>query len=336
MVSLLRLIDAQGHPNIGPLWQLAKDIEGIKLNLKAFGYDLARRLLAARPPKRLEKPLTVSLTSKACTQADMESDWVAWWCGELSIAPIYHRKIWEYCYVLQVLHEHGCLSAGLRGLGFGCGREPIPSYLAAIGCHVTMTDLAPDAAAEKGWVRTHQHASSLEKGHHAHLVPRERFLQHVSLQHVDMNAIPDSLSGYDFCWSLCSLEHLGSIRQGLDFIENSLATLRPGGLAVHTTEFNFLNDTETIDNWVTVLFQKQHFRQLAERLSAQGHKVAPLDFDVGNGPMDRFIDLPPFDHDLEHIAPAWARDSQHLKLLLDGFASTCFGLIITKASDTAP
>jgi len=332
LASLLRLVDEQSHPNIGPLWQLAKDIEGIKLNLKAFGYELARRLAQAKPPVRVTGPVNASLTSKASTQADIESAWVAWWASELGIAPIYHRKVWEYCFLLQALHEHGQLKAGKRGIGFGCGEEPISSYLSAIGCHITMTDLTQEVAAQKGWVDTRQHASSLEKGHHAHLVAKERFLEHVTLEYLDMNAIPESLKGYDFCWSLCSLEHLGSIRQGLDFIENSLTTLRPGGLAVHTTEFNFLNDTETIDNWATVLFQKKHFREIADRLTSQGHQVAHLDFNVGNGPMDRFIDLPPYDHDLANIAPDWARGSQHLKLMLDGFASTCFGLIVIKAN----
>ena len=41
---------------------------------------------------------------------------------------------------------------------------------------------------------------------------------------------------------------LGSISQGLDFIENSLNTLVKGGISIHTTEFNFTNNEHTIDN----------------------------------------------------------------------------------------
>ena len=335
LAELLKLVDGQGHPNISELWRIAKDIEGIKLNLKLFGYELARDLRAAKPARVVAKPPRVGLASKACTQADMDADWVAHWAGRLGIAVIYHRKIWEYCYLLQALHEHGHLKEGVRGIGFGCGEEPIPSFLAALGCRVTMTDLAPSEAADKGWVTTNQHTSSLEKGHHQHLVARETFLERVSLEYVDMNAIPATLAGYDFCWSLCCLEHLGSIKKGLDFIENSLATLRPGGLAVHTTEFNFLNDAETIDNWATVLFQKRHFEEISERLTAKGHKVARLNFDIGASPMDRFIDLPPYEHDLSGAALRWANGTQHLKLMLDGFASTCFGIIVTKADSGA-
>jgi len=31
--------------------------------------------------------------------------------------------------------------------------------------------------------------------------------------------LPADLTGFDFCWSICALEHLGTIAQGLDFIK---------------------------------------------------------------------------------------------------------------------
>ena len=146
----------------------------------------------------------------------------------------------------------------------------MPSYFADHGVFVTVTDLEPTEAAAQGWIDTSQHTSSRDAAYHAHLVSREHFDRYVSLRYVDMNAIPSDLRDFDFCWSICALEHIGSIQKGLDFIENSLRTLRSGGVAVHTTEFNFLNDERTIDDWPTVLFQKQHFRLLAERLERQG------------------------------------------------------------------
>ena len=122
------------------------------------------------------------------------------------------------------------------------------------------------------------------------------------------------------------------IRKGLDFIENSLHTLRSGGIAIHTTEFNYLDDEHTIDDWPTVLFQKRHFRELAERLESQGHRVAPLDFDVGNKPLDTFIDLPPYHHNWNsYQRDIWKDEIQHIKVSVDGFAVTCFGIIIRKA-----
>jgi hypothetical protein len=47
----------------------------------------------------------------------------------------------------------------------------------------------------------------------------------------------DDLSTYDFIWSSCSLEHLGSLELGEQFIYNSLKHLKPGGVCPHD-EYN--------------------------------------------------------------------------------------------------
>ena len=137
-----------------------------------------------------------------------------------------------------------------------------------------------------------------------------------------------------FAWAKIppKFEHLGSIDKGLAFVENAMATLKPGGIAVHTTEFNFRDDRRTVERSPTVLFQRRHFEALAERLSKAGHRVAPLNFDVGSEPMDQFVDMPPYPHKY----PARVRrdlgwDSFHLKLMVGRYAATCFGLIVTKS-----
>ena len=89
---------------------------------------------------------------------------------------------------------------------------------------------------------------------------------------------------------------------------------------------------QTIDDWPTVLFQKRHFIELAERLRRQGHHVAPLDFDVGDKPLDKFIDLPPYEWNCTpYQRDTWKSESLHLKVTIDGFACTCFGTIIRKS-----
>ncbi len=325
------LTTEQSHPNLNALANKLKNIDAMALSLKYFGYELAATLAKTLPPSTETESRYVELASKASTQADMESPWVSYWCAQLKVPLVFHRKLWEYAYVLQALHNSDMLHEGKRGLGFGCGREPLPSYLTQVGVKVTVTDLAPEESKALGWMDTRQHTETLEAALHENLVKRDVFLRNAELRYVDMNAIPTDLSDYDFCWSICSLEHLGSIRQGLDFIENSLQTLRPGGVAIHTTEFNFMNDAETIDNWATVLFQKRHFIEISERLKAAGHHVAELDFSTGNQPLDKFIDIPPWVHDMSGaMASNWEQSVAHLKLNIDGFASTCFGLIITK------
>ena len=330
--ELTALVDNKGNPNINALWRLTKDIDLIKLNIKFFGYEIARQLAAALPPRQGLAPARVGLKSKAATQSDLESDWVAYWASELKVPVVFHRKLWELAYVLQALWENGCMESGRRGLGFGCGIEPIPSYLASHDVAVTVTDLPPEHGARAGWHDSDQYTATLEHAYKAHLVDRDRFNKYVTLDFVDMNAIPTSLRDYDFCWSICALEHVGSIKLGLAFIENSLSTLREGGLAVHTTEYNYADDDATIDNWGTVLFQREHFNQLVARLRGSGHHVAALDFSVGEKVLDRFIDLPPFSHDMGSFQQAhWGQNNNHIKVAVDGFASTCFGIIIKKA-----
>ena len=72
--------------------------------------------------------------------------------------------------------------------------------------------------------------------------------------------------------------------------------------------------------------------ELGARLSAEGHHVAEFDFDYGDKPMDKFIDLPPWSHDLPEAFSRMYGQSLHLKVGLDGFPCTCFGLIVHKAA----
>jgi 2-polyprenyl-3-methyl-5-hydroxy-6-metoxy-1,4-benzoquinol methylase len=329
---MLSLLNDKSQPNINALMSVVRNITLSNMNIKTLGYELARTLAEALPVVQDTVPRHVGLQSKPSTQVDIESDWVAHWCGQLQTPVVYHRKLWELAYALQAMFENGHLRAGARGLGFGCGVEPLPSYLAAHGVSVTMTDLPPAEAQAAGWSATNQHTANIEMAYHANLCTREAFDSLVSLRYLDMNAIPDDLTDYDFCWSICALEHLGTIEQGLTFIESSLKTLRPGGLGVHTTELNIDAEGPTIDNWQTVLFQRRHFEELALRLRAQGHYVAELDFFLGDKPMDRFIDLPPFHHDLPKDLGDWIGSPRHLKVATDGFACTCFGLVVRKAA----
>jgi len=325
-------LNERGQPNLEAINRIVANIELTNLNIKFFGYQIARALSSEIPLREGLVPCHVGLQSKASTQRDMESDWVRYWCSELKTPVIMHRKQWELAYVLQAIYENGLLQEGARGVGFGCGEEPIASYLASRGVKVTITDLQPTRSEASGWTKSGQHTTSIDRAYHGHLIDRDRFDALVDHQFVDMNSIPSNLRGYDFCWSVCALEHLGSIEKGLAFIERSLAVVRPGGVAVHTTELNISSEGETIDNWPTVLFQSHHFEKLASHLREGGHDVAPLNFDLGDQPMDQFIDLPPWSYDLPENLSAWMGQPSHLKIAIDGFASTCFGLVMRRAS----
>ncbi len=258
--------------------------------------------------------------STLCRQHSFERPYFSFWTHRLGVHLNYHRKVWEHVFICQALWERGAIRPNARGLGFGVGREPLTAYFASEGCEVLATDLASEQAAEAGWSATAQHADSLEGLWLPELCERSQFDRQVSFQVCDMNQVPDDFTGFDFCWSACSLEHLGSLEHGLRFIERSLQCLKPGGWAVHTTEFNLSSNTHTVSQGGTVLFRRQDMEILAERLTAQGHKVAAFDFEPGVAPLDRYVDVAPY------------RAEPHLKLALEGYAATSIGLIIQRSA----
>src|SRR5207253_9140865 len=143
-------------------------------------------------------------------------------------------------------------------VGFGVGREPVIPAFANLGVEVVATDLEPDSREALGWVRSNQHAHGtvddmLRQG----VCDPDKFRELVSWRAVDMRSIPDDLRGFDFCWSVCSLEHLGTLAAGLDFIENSLKTLVPGGIAVHTTAFNVHSNEDTLETGPSVAYRER-------------------------------------------------------------------------------
>jgi len=313
----------------GPLREIATDLRALSWNIKFLGQHLAS--VTARetdwtPP---DAPFQVPLQSQACTQEAMQSKWFAWWCAQLQMRPIFHRKLWEYAYIAQGFWERNAVRPGSRGLGFGCGTELFPSYFASQGSHIVATDLAPEKVAGMGWAETNQHTGSRDVLFRPEFLARADFDERVSLRYVDMNNIPADLHGlFDFTWSICALEHLGSIENGLRFIRESVRCLKPGGIAIHTTEFNFAYADETLESPSCVLFRKKDFEGLAAELRAEGHDVAPLNFDVGRGSLDGFIDIPPYREEEMPLAGDLKYHPLHLKLMLGDYPSTCFGIIV--------
>ncbi len=132
-----------------------------------------------------------------------------------------------------------------------------------------------------------------------------------------MNNIDKNINGFDFCWSACAFEHLGSIARGLDFVANSIDCLRPGGIAIHTTEFNLSSNDRTLESTNLSFFRKQDIELLIQRLNRAGHAVAPVNFYPGETEVDTHVDLPPY-------------SLPHLKLATLNYVITSIGIIIQK------
>ncbi len=240
------------------------------------------------------------------------------WCARLREQPRLHRKQWEFYYICQALSERGLLQPGRRGLGFAVGEEPLPALFAAYGCEIVASDLAADDPRAMQWAQSNEHAAGLAKLNSLGLCEPAKFDRLVSFRVVDMNRIPEDLRDFDFTWSACAFEHVGSIDLGLRFIHQQLKCLKPGGVAVHTTEFNLTSNTHTLELSNCVLFRRRDIEKLVCELVEAGHHVEPLDLDLGSEPLDVYVDIPPFSRD------------RHLRLQLDKYASTSIGLIIRK------
>jgi SAM-dependent methyltransferase len=258
------------------------------------------------------------LKSCVCKAEQLSSDEFRAWFSEIREPFRLHRKFWEFAYIAQCLEERGMLQPGRRGLGFGVGREPLAAVFANRGCAIVATDLTANAATRLGWAQSNQHASALETLNERRICDPVAFTRLVQFRNVDMNAIPDDLAGFDFTWSSCCFEHLGSIANGARFIEQQMNCLKPGGIAVHTTELNLSSDRETIDNNpVIVLFRRTDLMAIARRLARLGHKI-DLDLTLGDQVADNFIDVPPYQN--EHC----------LRIEWDRFVTTSVGLVIQK------
>jgi len=260
------------------------------------------------------------LQSCLCTQKELESPVFKEWARKFrENENQLHRKIWEWCFIAQALKERGMLRVGKRGLGFAVGTEPLASMFCSFGPTIIATDLYPEMAEKNGWVDTNQHAYDLESLNSRDLCEEEEFLERCSFKHVDMNFIPADLNGFDFLWSSCALEHLGTLQHGSNFIYNSMECLKPGGIGVHTTEYNVSSNDDTITEGDVCLYRKRDIEEIVDNLRSQGHKVS-IDFSYGNLPSDSIVDVPPYKHD------------PHLKLQYGKYVITSVSLIIQKRS----
>ena len=170
------------------------------------------------------------------------------------------------------------------------------------------TDMDPNLAAKAGWTDTNQYAAEFAQLNDRGICQPDLFAERVQFRVVDMTRVPRDLSGFDFVWSSCSLEHLGSLKAGMDFIWHSLECLRPGGIAVHTTEYNISSNKGTVKTGRTVLYRRRDIEGLGSKLIKAGHKIR-LNLHPGSGPLDQYIDTPPYQSD------------NHLKLQLGAYVA---------------
>ena len=237
-----------------------------------------------------------------------------------SLGTALHRKVWEFVYVLKAAEQYGVLREGRRAVGFGVGQEPIPAVLAARGVLVLATDLDASQDDSGAWTETGQHLSTLAALSAPEIVPDEVLERQVAIRYVDMNAVPDDLGSFDLAWSCCALEHLGSPGAGLDFVARTLDLLRPGGISVHTTEFELTPRGTTADYGNIVVYRPVDLDEFIGAVRKRGFEIETNWHVAMETPADRWIGHHPYD------------DPAHLKLVIGESVSTSVGLLIHRPS----
>ncbi|WP_198935301.1 MULTISPECIES: methyltransferase type 11 [Brevundimonas] len=263
-------------------------------------------------------PSSEFMTHSTCSSRDFFHPEFKRISDEIGVPSVFHRKYWEWVYIVHHAYKSGAVASGKKGLVFGVGQETLPAVFAASGMKITATDAPRASEVSAAWQSGNEYAEELAAMPSGQL-SREEFERLVEWRECDMNAIDDSLKDYDLCWSSCCLEHLGSLQHGIDFIINSVEkTLRVGGVAIHTTEFNLSSNEDTVDTGWTVLYRRRDFEELIRTLEERGHEVSPFVIAPDSLSIDGFVDTPPYS------APP------HLKLALEGYVSTSAGLVIRR------
>jgi len=230
----------------------------------------------------------------------------------------FHRKYWEWVFILH--HISKLPLEGKRGLGFGVGAtEPLSAAFARSDARIVATDAPADIGVGSGWASGGEFVRDVAGLRNEGIVDPAMLGERVTFRECDMNVIPTDLTDFDFCWSSCCLEHLGTLQKGIDFIINSVEkTLKVGGVACHTTELNLSSNDATVEEGATVLYRRRDLDELLHQLKARGHFVDDLRIAPDSLAIDGYVDTPPFGPPV------------HLKLDLYNYTCTSVGLVIRR------
>ena len=244
-------------------------------------------------PHRFEPPSLENPVGQMCTTAQFDDAAFTEIAEAMGMPPSRTRRSWEQTWIVSLLATHDMIAAGKQAIGFGVGRERIPSLLASRGVRVLASD-SPQVATDAMLPPGAQHMALF----HPEILPLEDFELMVGYRDIDMNHLPADLDGqFDFCWSASAVDRLGSLAAATAFLEESLRVLRPGGIAAHTFTLNVTSDAVTVDHPTLSVLRRRDLEALAAQLQAQGHEVLPFNLHPGLDPQDGDVatrpDAPP-------------------------------------------
>jgi hypothetical protein len=181
-----------------------------------------------------------------------------------------------------VLATEGFIAAGKRGLGLEVDNDRIAALLASRGCEVLAT-----ASAEPGGLSAADRCLRLFYPDVIHIEEFDRLVRFAELNSSSVGEI--AAGSVDFVWSIGMPGRLGTVDAALDFFEASTKPLRPGGIALHTFEFNLTSNWSTWEQPGNVLLRLRDIEALAERLRPSGCRLLPLNTHPGQDVADEKV-----------------------------------------------
>ena len=168
----------------------------------------------------------------------------------------FHRKIWEYVQIIYCLKKLKFLTPQSICLAIGAGREPILYYLTYKVKKVYGIDLY------EGVFFGGEDESDIPTsvGKYAPFPYVEDKLILTRMDALDLK-FPDNY--FDFVFSASSIEHFGNKRRILRAIKEMYRVLKPGGVAVITTELKLNRFATTLPG--VRLFRLEEFLKIGEK-----------------------------------------------------------------------
>ena len=249
--------------------------EFYRLILKPFD-----RYLLDPQPSRTFEPGDLPL-NKVCRVADSGNGlWRRGYddLGFPASPDVFHRKIWEFNQALYGLRTLRRLAPDATALGIGCGHEELMYFLANRIGRVVATDLY-----EGVYLGGESAADVL--AHPAKYAPFHFREDRLEVRQMNALALQFEAGSFDFVFCLSSLEHFGSEDDKLAALREMHRVLKPGGVAVLTTEI-VLNRLGRGSQY----FQRETLTRL---IGAAGFSLdGPVDFDVEQEYSARPLALP--------------------------------------------
>lgn len=268
------------------------------------------------------------MISKSIDTSDFDSAWYFKWARLLKQDQknrgkymLRSNKFWQNAAIAQAFDDAEVLRSGASVAGFGVGKERLPALFASQEVNVLATDQDFESLKAKRWTND-QLAKDANSLNQIGICKPSVFREKVRFSSLDMTKIPNKLHNqFDGVWSNCALGHLGSIQEGLKFIENSVMCLKPGGVAAHTTEINVLSDKKTVEAGNTVVFRLSDIYGLSKNLINKGFVVKPFWLSAKNfkNPEGKLA-----------MNPQWGTDASYI--LIDGHIATQAIVIVSRPS----